>query len=160
MSEIQYPVTPYRFDIETAFGDLRLDIEPTEFDDYAPFSTKTYGGNTAPEAEFKAYLRDFGFGMRGHRVDLSTGQASPSDIYHVLLMSRGYREAGKQNSIIDFDVTGFIPPVGYADLPGDDPEGTDEEDSLMESADGEEKFRRHSPLGYSKSESYKNWSYE
>lgn len=125
IEDIQYPVTPYAFDVETTMGDLRIEMEPTEFDAPSTFKIKTYGGNTAPEETLKRYFHDFGFGMRGHRIDLEGNQAFPSDIYHVLTMSRTHLQEGKQGSILDFQVMGFIPPEGYADLFSD----PDEEDN-------------------------------
>lgn len=131
---IQYPVTRYTFDIVASGGDLRIEMEPTQFDVPSALKIKTYGGNGAPETELKRYFHDFGFGMQGHRIDLDSGQAFPSDIYNVLVMSRGYLQDGKQDSILDFQVRGFIPPEGYADLVTSD-DGDETEGDILESID-------------------------
>ncbi len=134
IEEMQYPVTPYAFDIETSMGDLRIEMESTEFDAPSKFEIKTYGGNAAPESVLRRYFHEFGFGMRGHRIEMEGDRAFPSDFYHVLTMSRTYLQEGKQSSILDFQIMGFVPRKGYVDL-FVGPEGDGEDDNILESAE-------------------------
>jgi len=102
-----YPITPYTFEVDTAAGFIRIDLEPAEYDEPSAVKlTPALAGYQDPERELKGYFSSFGFGMRGVPVGLDI--AVPADIHHVLLMSQTYHQ-GKQSSIRGFEVIeGFI----------------------------------------------------
>jgi hypothetical protein len=78
-------LTPYRFDIETAFGKLAVIMPDTEWGEAASVELQAY--SESPKGEFHRFVREHGVGIAGVRFD--SDFCAPEDLYAALVLSGG-----------------------------------------------------------------------